>query len=96
MTDEYNEFEEELKRLANRVQKGWAKMHPLSAKDLAAVRLEVRQHLANEKKAKEMAAKAQSATQSNQQSVIEPLKEKKRDQIKANQQDKDQSFEHGY
>jgi hypothetical protein len=43
MTDDNREAAEKLGKLGDRVRRGWAKLHPLPEKHLAAVRAAVRQ-----------------------------------------------------
>jgi hypothetical protein len=43
MAEDYTQSEAKLRKLATRLRRGWAKLHPATKKELAAVREEVRE-----------------------------------------------------
>lgn len=63
MSNDNTKAEAKLRKLGERVRAGWAKLHPVSEKQLAAVRAAVRQEWEQEHAGKLGAKASQSATQ---------------------------------
>ena len=66
MSDDNKQAAANLRKLGERVRAGWAKLHPVSAKQLAAVRAAVAKQWEQEHAGKPMAKSQRSARQSRE------------------------------
>lgn len=66
MSDDNKKAAANLRKLGERVRAGWAKLHPVSAKQLAAVRAAVAKQWEQEHAGKPMAKSQRSASQSRE------------------------------
>lgn len=61
MPDDTTQSEAKLQKLAQRLHRGWAKLHPATEKDLAAVRAVVRQQWEKDQKIEQRIAASKPA-----------------------------------
>jgi hypothetical protein len=78
MPNDHTETERKLEKLAERLHDGWAKLHPVTEKELAGVHQAVREQWEKEQKIEKSMAEAKEPKKSaGEKSVSQPVVEKK-------------------
>jgi hypothetical protein len=95
MPDDTTESEAKLRKLAERLHRGWEKLHPVTEKELAAVRQVVRAQWEHEQQVRHRVEKAQKAAESTQTKPAAEQKKEKKAQEQERRQN-DQTHKHGH
>ena len=86
MPDDTTQSEAKLRKLAERLHRGWEKLHPVTEKELAAVRQVVREQWEHEEKIRLRLDKAEEAEKARQaKRTVDP----KKDEAQEHDQERD-------
>ncbi len=78
MPNDQTDIERKLEKLADRLDDGWAKLHPVTEKELARVREAVRKQWENERQMEQRVAESKEAPKpAADKSTSQPVAEKK-------------------
>ena len=98
MSEDYSQTEAKLAKLSKRLHQGWAKLHPATDKDLAAVREIVTQHWKADQEISRRIAESRRAKQSATTKTKAKQKRKSKGAKSRSQKppNRSQSHEHGH